>query len=62
MPPIQFKTPEELTAITQEIKNENTIPSWEWTEYIYGTILPHIEELHEAGQLEHFEEDENPSK
>jgi len=60
-PPLKFKTPEELTVITQSIKDENTIPSWEWTDYIYGTIIPHIDELHEAGQLVEVDEDDEPS-
>jgi len=57
-PPLKFKTPEELTEITQTIKNisEAEVPGWDYTEYIYGTIIPHIEELHEADQLEWFEE------
>ena len=49
-PPLQ-KTPDELAAISEAIATNNYTPSWEWTAYIYGTILPHIEELHEAGQL-----------
>ena len=55
-PPDLGPTIEELAVITQEIKN-NTIPSWEWTEYIYGTILPHIDELHDADALYAVEED-----
>ena len=50
-PPDTGKTIEELAKISEEIKDEKEIPSWEWTEYIYKTILPHIDELHEAGAL-----------
>ena len=50
-PPYVGKTIEELAQISQDIKNENTIPNWEWTDYVYGTILPHIDELHEASAL-----------
>ena len=50
-------TPAELAAVSQAILDENTIPSYEWTAYIYGTILPHIEELHDAGLLYWVEED-----
>jgi len=50
-PPISFKTPAELQQISEDIVAEDQIPSWEWTAYIYGTILPHIEELHRNDQL-----------
>jgi len=50
-PPDVGPTIEELAEIAQDIKSENTVPSWEWTEYIYGTILPYIDDLHEAGAL-----------
>ena len=56
-PPDLGPTEEELVVITQEIVNENTLYSWEWTDYIYGTILPHIDDLHEADLLYAVEED-----
>ena len=50
-PPVTVKTIEELAVITQEILNENTIPSWDWSQYIWETIMPHIDDLHEADAL-----------